>query len=887
MLLEPTVLRCWALLLPFISSLLAASGAFPDATDELKADAHVSLGRVAGSVPSHSRPERFPRPSGWRRCEEERLLLWPESCCCPEARPCFGPSRRATAVHGLSKSAAGSTWGSCGPCPGSFAVWREHHGALAEVLLASLLMAPRSTSLALYLLPGRSGLALLPCQAPVPGLGDGRGNEELDFGEWLVSSLPEAFVTVPQIAAAWRVADCAADSYWWALALVSALLAHFLAEVSLMLKLLAICFLHGDGRRLQAAERLLRSELHGCWTAAGLVLAVLGLSWLPGGAELAASCVNLLLAWRGCEAAVAPLWWLRVERPALGGAHLALAVGLAVRSQNRLFDWPTLLMLMGPGAWLGYNVVAYFLGSGLAGSTRLLSLNRGSLVVVERWRFLESSVEQLSQLGSRQLRHPPHVVYADGPAEAKEPTEEEASAPTSPNTASLPPPLAGREAGLDFGGMRRDWLGQLAAELCDPKHGLVELSTVEGAHFARLAPKKTEPLRPKREEAELRQFEVLGKVLGLALRDRQPLGIHICPPLGHLLVHPDLPTALDLIADYAAANGTLSTPGTSTPSSSNSIRTSQCSSDSNFSSSTTSSTSSNSCGTDSNNDNVNSISSNVFQSLEEPLRDDKEVGMTELRRMGFSGGWLRWVSQAEHDWAEAQARSAAGWAAGSEQPQNLAHYMESRALSSLVLDVSEELKAVWRGLRMVPGVPLPSLEEEVRGSKRLREEEAEAAENDRASKPPDAKRRRMERRVADGASSIDGGSLIQGLLSGGWDVPVEQWRALTSYSPALCAAVPGAGQQTVQWFWSYVDGLGPDGRASLLEWVTGFRRLPPGGFPPPLTMMTLHLVDTTVPRFPVAHTCGLQLDLPRNYASQEELARYLDEASLHRQFLLA
>eukprot|EP00418_Pyrodinium_bahamense_P042116 CAMPEP_0179207160 /NCGR_PEP_ID=MMETSP0796-20121207/103297_1 /TAXON_ID=73915 /ORGANISM="Pyrodinium bahamense, Strain pbaha01" /LENGTH=72 /DNA_ID=CAMNT_0020912083 /DNA_START=60 /DNA_END=275 /DNA_ORIENTATION=+ len=41
-------------------------------------------------------------------------------------------------------------------------------------------------------------------------------------------------------------------------------------------------------------------------------------------------------------------------------------------------------------------------------------------------------------------------------------------------------------------------------------------------------------------------------------------------------------------------------------------------------------------------------------------------------------------------------------------------------------------------------------------------------------------------------------------------------------------------KQTVDWFWAHVEGLAAEDRAELLEWITGYHRLPAGGFPPPV-----------------------------------------------------
>eukprot|EP00435_Cladocopium_sp_Y103_P044249 s2511_g12.t1 len=87
-------------------------------------------------------------------------------------------------------------------------------------------------------------------------------------------------------------------------------------------------------------------------------------------------------------------------------------------------------------------------------------------------------------------------------------------------------------------------------------------------------------------------------------------------------------------------------------------------------------------------------------------------------------------------------------------------------------------------------------------------------------------------------------------------------------------------------FWDYVSSLSVEQRSQLLQWITGYRRIPPGGFPAPVPYMTLYLANVGPDRLPTAHTCGLQLDLPRSYADAAQLGQRLGQASAERQFYL-
>lgn len=365
--------------------------------------------------------------------------------------------------------------------------------------------------------------------------------------------------------------------------------------------------------------------------------------------------------------------------------------------------------------------------------------------------------------------------------------------------------------------------------------------------------------------------------------------------------------------------------------------------------------------------------------------------------MGFSREWLRWVSYEEYSFWSAKfsapgtrrermrsLRTALRDTSLDAQPgvadqvnvASLPHHLALRTLKTLVLDVAEELRAVWHGLHWIPGLELPALEAETRGSQRKRlEVEVQDAEFQtlcrkrrrvgtssvahrapevcagsssvgagldvsrlsdtkpddlfgRASGPPIKRFRTAQSwrifggrgggttacgTVADGNSpgvnpfsvpasssstSPDNGTVLQGLLSGDGDVPVSVWKALTRYTPSRAEGRP-EGKQTLAWFWQFVGDMDARGRGSLLEWVTGFRRLPPGGFPRPYIHMTVHLfamnsrkgdddgIRRRCKRLPSAHTCGFQLDLPIDYESEAEFRSCMEEALACRLFLVA
>ncbi|KAI9986541.1 hypothetical protein PInf_025491 [Phytophthora infestans] len=91
----------------------------------------------------------------------------------------------------------------------------------------------------------------------------------------------------------------------------------------------------------------------------------------------------------------------------------------------------------------------------------------------------------------------------------------------------------------------------------------------------------------------------------------------------------------------------------------------------------------------------------------------------------------------------------------------------------------------------------------------------------------------------------------------------------------------------LEWFWIVVEGLAPDERAKLLQFVTGTSRVPVEGFRGLMSSsgiiheFTIQFVSRGKEKsdlFPKAHTCFNRLDLPM-YRDMEELETYLTMVS--------
>lgn len=708
--------------------------------------------------------------------------------------------------------------------------WRQNLGLAAEATIASLVLVPRCTFFVLHFSHG---------QRPImPLLGAGVESPinvtSASFPDILELCLQ---VALPHVHYSMALAPHARDSFWWVFAIIFAVLNQLMNEVDMLRRLV-----RDPTRILHELTIIIRDMV-----IASAVISVLFATYALRihGHEQVPLGLNLLLAFHAVKAAVRP--WIefdsRRHKPQ-SYIHFALMLYLLNKSDNFEFDVVTFALVTGPGASLTKTVLGYIY-------VRRRAKTLAPVVVVERGRFLATSIRQLSRLDAKKLRAQPYIIYTD---------------------VGL---VAGAEEGIDFGGLRRDWLGRLICELFDPAAGLMEQASLDGTLFARLRP-----------GGDLRQLEALGKALGIALRDGNPPGIDFCAPQAHMLVHPRLPEALAAIEPTSAR---------------------------------------------------------APQRAPWSARARVGKGTKELQDLGFSREWLLWVSCEEYDFwnaslldpARGRQEAAQHLYHGDALPQDfsapavLADHMRQRALRTLVLDVKEELKALWRGLHTVPNVPLPSLSVEARGSKRrrggLETLDAELLKADeRAAKR--ARTRELDHAVPRDAAPIAGlaqsslqaecrassgqpcgaveepvtrtalakefskgifeQSVLQALLAGSSDVPLARWKDLTECAPPSRVNTP-EGSRTIKWFWTHVEGLQPHERMALLEWITGFKRMPRTGFPPPYTRITLYLTEQSSQHLPCAHTCSLQIDLPRYYESESMLRERLTRASACMDFHIA
>ncbi|KAI9666925.1 MAG: hypothetical protein M1831_001430 [Alyxoria varia] len=111
------------------------------------------------------------------------------------------------------------------------------------------------------------------------------------------------------------------------------------------------------------------------------------------------------------------------------------------------------------------------------------------------------------------------------------------------------------------------------------------------------------------------------------------------------------------------------------------------------------------------------------------------------------------------------------------------------------------------------------------------------------------------------------------LISGMPDVDVDDWKNNTDYH----SYTPSSPQ--IQWFWRAVRSFDKEGRAKLLQFVTGTGKVPLNGFKElegmnGFTRFSIHKDFGSKDRLPSSHTCFNQLDLPE-YDSYESLRKSL------------
>ena len=118
---------------------------------------------------------------------------------------------------------------------------------------------------------------------------------------------------------------------------------------------------------------------------------------------------------------------------------------------------------------------------------------------------------------------------------------------------------------------------------------------------------------------------------------------------------------------------------------------------------------------------------------------------------------------------------------------------------------------------------------------------------------------------------------LEFLICGKQDYDVADLKANTAYIGYTATS------QVITWFWQCVETFNAEERASLLQFATGSRGAPPGGFAQLMggystpQMFTISMSHEKVTSLPRAGTCFNRIDLPQ-YVSFDDLKRKLLQA---------
>lgn len=111
------------------------------------------------------------------------------------------------------------------------------------------------------------------------------------------------------------------------------------------------------------------------------------------------------------------------------------------------------------------------------------------------------------------------------------------------------------------------------------------------------------------------------------------------------------------------------------------------------------------------------------------------------------------------------------------------------------------------------------------------------------------------------------------LIEGDREISISSWKQHTKYR--------GGSESTeqVQWFWNYVAQLDRKARQKVLQWSTGWRSIGKSGFGHRKFTIELTAVSTVAEneRLPSVATCGFHMWLPK-YSCQEQLERKFERA---------
>jgi len=119
------------------------------------------------------------------------------------------------------------------------------------------------------------------------------------------------------------------------------------------------------------------------------------------------------------------------------------------------------------------------------------------------------------------------------------------------------------------------------------------------------------------------------------------------------------------------------------------------------------------------------------------------------------------------------------------------------------------------------------------------------------------------------------------LLCGLPEINMADWKENSEYTGEFERA--GVRHKCVKWFWEVVDDFDQEGKARLLQFVTGTSGVPAQGFKflqgndGNIRKFTVNSIPESVSMFPKAHTCFNRIDLPL-YTDKKKLCKFVTMA---------
>lgn len=383
-------------------------------------------------------------------------------------------------------------------------------------------------------------------------------------------------------------------------------------------------------------------------------------------------------------------------------------------------------------------------------------------------------------------------------------------------------------AGIDAGGLSRDFITRLAEALCQHELGLIDSCSVNGVEYFTPRPASNQdadiqldgggaPAKKRRVDAEQTETHraklrwLIGVVLGWSAVFRIPIPITPSPAMCRHLLSMDVSPVdlayLELVPPYTMLAGIAALPEAAD----RQVQLDQ-----------------------------------IAEFLDKPLAFETDSRASQVAVLtGKSGVFRGRENSALDDGSDGEAGEAGKGtdcesAVRQVTPSCIEEFIHKLATKRLKTNIEREMADITQGFDCVVGL-----------------------------RPPDRgalKQWWAKHQICDEASCH-----LRKIIAGTADFDVAAWKSFTDVEGGTVDS------RAVQLFWEYIQGLDQAKRAKLFYWITGIRRLPVGGFSALQNRLGISLLRGRTDALPVAHTCAFSIELPF-YTSAELLAQKFNQA---------